>query len=321
MDHSLLLFLILSSLTGFLSVTIMLFKSFKQQIPFFKSLSRNLLLFNLWMISWLIIRYLKMYLFVETDSILIEKIFWSIIFCSYFITFGWIYTYFLFIYELLLTKSMLLLKRVISVVLLLLLGMLGFGFGVFIATNSKDLLNFSVSIIGYFSYAIPGVLSVYLYFQSKKFIKNEVRKALKILSISHTILFSVIILSMFVLSILPAVPRNAAILVDAMVLFLYSTVMLIWISKCGNAFAAENDTQRNSIINTDSLNKLKQEYGISKRELEIVDLICKGKTNKEIANSLYISQQTVKDHNYNIFQKTKVRNRTELVSLFIKNGT
>lgn len=61
-------------------------------------------------------------------------------------------------------------------------------------------------------------------------------------------------------------------------------------------------------------------YGISKRELEVLELICQGKTNQEIADALFISIQTVKDHNYRIFKKVGVSNRTQLVSLFSSHG-
>jgi len=57
-------------------------------------------------------------------------------------------------------------------------------------------------------------------------------------------------------------------------------------------------------------------YGITPREREIIDLIGAGRTNQEIADSLFISLATVKDHNHNIFRKTGVRNRVELVNLF-----
>jgi DNA-binding CsgD family transcriptional regulator len=57
-------------------------------------------------------------------------------------------------------------------------------------------------------------------------------------------------------------------------------------------------------------------YGITAREREIIELICAGKTNREIADELFISEATVKDHNYNVFRKTGVRNRVELASLF-----
>jgi len=58
-------------------------------------------------------------------------------------------------------------------------------------------------------------------------------------------------------------------------------------------------------------------YGISKRELEIIKLISEGKTNQNIADELFISIETVKDHNTNIFLKTNVKNRTQLTKLFL----
>jgi DNA-binding CsgD family transcriptional regulator len=59
-----------------------------------------------------------------------------------------------------------------------------------------------------------------------------------------------------------------------------------------------------------------ERYGITPREREIIELICAGRTNQEIAEKLFISVATVKDHNYNVFRKTGVRNRVELANLF-----
>ncbi|MDT8400679.1 MAG: LuxR C-terminal-related transcriptional regulator [Bacteroidales bacterium] len=67
---------------------------------------------------------------------------------------------------------------------------------------------------------------------------------------------------------------------------------------------------------TDTLENLYQKYGISKRERQIITEICRGKTNQEIADELYISLQTVKDHTYNIFRKVNVRNRVQLTKVF-----
>lgn len=59
-----------------------------------------------------------------------------------------------------------------------------------------------------------------------------------------------------------------------------------------------------------------KKYNISKREQEIVHLICKGKTNKQIEDELYIALQTVKDHVSRIYHKTGVKNRVQLTNLF-----
>ncbi len=55
-----------------------------------------------------------------------------------------------------------------------------------------------------------------------------------------------------------------------------------------------------------------EKYGISQREGEIVRLILKGHSNREIEEELYISLETVKKHIYNIYKKTGVKNRIRL---------
>jgi DNA-binding NarL/FixJ family response regulator len=54
---------------------------------------------------------------------------------------------------------------------------------------------------------------------------------------------------------------------------------------------------------------------ITRREKEIIEQIMKGLTNQEIADRLFITLQTVKDHTHNIYLKADVRNRIELVNL------
>ena len=63
-------------------------------------------------------------------------------------------------------------------------------------------------------------------------------------------------------------------------------------------------------------------YNISQREQEIIRLVSKGKSNKEISDRLYISLQTVKNHVHSIYRKLNVRNRVQLSNVirnFIKN--
>ena len=69
---------------------------------------------------------------------------------------------------------------------------------------------------------------------------------------------------------------------------------------------------------TDKMSSVIDKFGISKRETEVFELICKGMTNQEISDSLFISVQTVKDHIYRIFLKTGVKNRVQLTNLLGK---
>ncbi len=57
--------------------------------------------------------------------------------------------------------------------------------------------------------------------------------------------------------------------------------------------------------------------GLTPREGEISQLVLMGKTNAEIATALFISLKTVKHHLYNIYLKLNVKNRVQLVNLFL----
>jgi DNA-binding CsgD family transcriptional regulator len=59
---------------------------------------------------------------------------------------------------------------------------------------------------------------------------------------------------------------------------------------------------------------------LSRREKEILVLIMNGMLNKEIAEQLNISKQTVDKHRKNMLEKTNCKNSTELVAKAIKNG-
>jgi DNA-binding NarL/FixJ family response regulator len=59
---------------------------------------------------------------------------------------------------------------------------------------------------------------------------------------------------------------------------------------------------------------------LSERETEVVVLIATGHRNKEIASKLFISEQTVKTHLSNIFQKLGVNDRLELALYAMRNG-
>jgi DNA-binding NarL/FixJ family response regulator len=58
---------------------------------------------------------------------------------------------------------------------------------------------------------------------------------------------------------------------------------------------------------------------LSRREQEILNLLVRGLLNKQIANTLYIAEGTVKTHLHNIYTKLGVRSRTEAVLLVTGN--
>ncbi len=59
---------------------------------------------------------------------------------------------------------------------------------------------------------------------------------------------------------------------------------------------------------------------LTRREAEVLDLLAQGKTNKEIAHRLVVSERTVKFHVSSLLKKLGAGNRTEVVSLAAQSG-
>lgn len=76
-----------------------------------------------------------------------------------------------------------------------------------------------------------------------------------------------------------------------------------------------NDTKTNKKSSYNSNYSL-----LTSRETEIVKLLCKQLTNKEIATKLFISSRTVDGHRAKILQKTNAKNITGIFSYAIKNN-
>ncbi|NVO04230.1 MAG: response regulator transcription factor [Bacteroidetes bacterium] len=69
-----------------------------------------------------------------------------------------------------------------------------------------------------------------------------------------------------------------------------------------------------------SAHSLKGNENITNREMEILQLICKGLTTQEISEKLFISFNTVETHRTNIFRKSNVKNIAGLIVWAIKNN-
>jgi NarL family two-component system response regulator LiaR len=59
----------------------------------------------------------------------------------------------------------------------------------------------------------------------------------------------------------------------------------------------------------------REDLHITRRELEILELIAEGLSNREIAEKLFVSENTVKTHSSRVFDKLGARRRTQAVQL------
>jgi len=63
--------------------------------------------------------------------------------------------------------------------------------------------------------------------------------------------------------------------------------------------------------------EVKEQAGLSKREIEVLTLIAEGFTNAEIADKLFTSKRTIETHRQNILEKTGAKNTANLVKYAI----
>lgn len=64
----------------------------------------------------------------------------------------------------------------------------------------------------------------------------------------------------------------------------------------------------------------REAMGVTKRELEILELMAAGLSNKEIADRIFVSENTVKTHSSRLFEKLGARRRTQAVQMGKASG-
>ena len=99
-------------------------------------------------------------------------------------------------------------------------------------------------------------------------------------------------------------------------LLLFNVFPFYWFKS---PFAAFHQSRLSTIQGDPAVEAILKKHHISKREREIIDLILKGKSNKEIEAMLYISLSTVKNHIYTLYQKLGINSRTQLVHLILES--
>ncbi len=102
------------------------------------------------------------------------------------------------------------------------------------------------------------------------------------------------------------------------IIALFFTLLGIWVSKKLVKTEVKTVVVEKEIIISKNLHfNLNQTEldarKISKRELEVLELMAEGLSNQEIASRLFVSLHTIKTHTSNLFEKLEVKRRTQAV--------
>lgn len=112
-----------------------------------------------------------------------------------------------------------------------------------------------------------------------------------------------------------AIPDPLRLLTAACHNFLFNIVPLIWIRYYFLEYAKSilKHVEERAVLAT-----IFEKHNITKREQDIVKLLLGGKSNREIADSLFIAIPTVKNHIHSLYQKFRVKTRYELIHFILK---
>jgi len=151
---------------------------------------------------------------------------------------------------------------------------------------------------------------IYMFFSIKS-IKNKGRK--KALNL-FTIVLSSFLLFLFLIAlsgIKKIISPNSQTVFLSILVFAFNLFIAFFIKKFFKKY------YKDYMISDESyFNGLINRYNITKREKEIITLVCNGLTNKDIAEELFITPLTVRDHISKIFKNVKVKSRLQLANLF-----
>ncbi len=118
---------------------------------------------------------------------------------------------------------------------------------------------------------------------------------------------NIVSLALIPLSILSLFFKTVSDFSYAIYILAFSIIILVYHYIRFGEDKKEEETR--PVLSLESLAK----YRISEREFTVIQLICEGLTNKEIAQELSISVNTVNNHVANIFSKMEVRSRIDLL--------
>ncbi|HJV49581.1 MAG TPA: helix-turn-helix transcriptional regulator [Geothrix sp.] len=283
-----------------------------------ESLISPLLYYNLWILIWLVLQYVETTLLSGLTPLVGRIVIAGVIWSSMLAAILWGSSYLAFTLRAIHAAHPVdHLRRIRKGVLLLAgatalasLGLLLLRWDPMIRVLSRTLASLVFPTVA--------MLSLWLFFTSHRQQEAISWRNLKLLGAVYSLLFITLTTLVWWNRVSPTIPHDTYIALTVGLEILYNLITVLWIHFFDRTFPAQAIASPDPLPLRPAQQPLLEGFGISKRELEVIHLICQGRTNQEIADALFISLKTVKDHNYRIFQKTGVRNRVELVQLALE---
>jgi len=227
--------------------------------------------------------------------------------------FGWLLAFLTFLRRFAFPLKERLFRRLAAAIIVPIVLLIAGGWIEFLLASSRDLFDKLQFVSDYF--VIFAMIGAGLYLRSRiaTLGSREAAKAIIVLGS----LFASIFLCLGVWWIVGgSVYRLSSALGAAFIplmFFLFNGGLAVWTVRFSWILASPESVRFDSWPVSEDFSS---RWGISRREGEIIELVNQGLSNQKIAGRLFISLSTVKKHLNNVFLKTGVSNRVQLVRLF-----
>ncbi|OGU55647.1 MAG: hypothetical protein A2V66_10230 [Ignavibacteria bacterium RBG_13_36_8] len=266
--------------------------------------------FNVVIFSNIIESYLKIVVPIEKHPVILHPYFNVILFILPLILIITTYHAFIFIWGLIDKKIPRTVKILSYVVALLFIAVQIYYFITSASVWDTPLNYFSAMTIQFLFYFVWWYLLGMVFPPARK-IKNAGRKKAVELYAGIMLIMGFIYFFLTIAGVYELISMNMQMLLLGFVLlgfFLFPVTFIKWFFK---QFRGDYDSSPKFTID-----ELAEKYSVSRREIEIIKLVLKGKSNKEIAEELFIAPVTVRDHLSKIYKKTNVKTRLQLANIF-----
>jgi DNA-binding CsgD family transcriptional regulator len=188
-----------------------------------------------------------------------------------------------------------------------------FGIWYYFSNGTKELMDYASLVMIILFFVVVIMNTIWLLFNKKLLVSQLRLKAIQIFGIFYLILFVINFVGIFI-----PINQSITLLLEIkyiLVLLAMNIFPIFWLRIIFLKCYLDN---RPNLESEEQLDKIVRKYDFSEREREIMKLIIEGKSNKEIEKQLFISFHTVKNHIYNIFKKSGVKSRSQLIHLVLK---
>jgi DNA-binding CsgD family transcriptional regulator len=299
--------------TGFVSLALVSRRSHHHYSPVTEALIIPILFYNRWILLWLIFRFVDASLIAELPPTFGRALSAGLITLSMGVTLQLGASYLAFTLRATRPAQPQDHLRVIQRAAALLTAGLALVYLTFFLWNQDPLIRVVNRGLVSLTFLTLAGLSLRLLSSTLQGQTDAASRNLRVLGAAHSILFVALTIFNGWYRLSTTVQRSTYVVITVGLEVIFNLVTVLWIHFFDQAPSSGAVTEVHAPPPAPP--SLAHAYGISKREGEVIQLVCQGLTNQEIADTLFISLKTVKDHNYRIYQKTGVRNRVELTQL------